>query len=79
MYKYGLVQLEPTELYKNNTSVREDPAQNLSAYSQPHDIAQHQRHTGWPHRLPSVLTEAFATAVGVLRYVLQYETDGSSM
>lgn len=80
LYKYGLVQLKSMELCKNNTSIREDPAQNMSAYSQPHDIAQHQHHIGWPHMLlPSVLTEVFATAVGVLRYVLQYETDGSSM
>lgn len=49
----------------------------MSAYPQPHDIAQH--HTAWPHMLPSVLTEVFAAAVGALRYVLQYETDGSSM
>lgn len=77
LYKYGLVQLKSMELYKNSTSVREDPAQNMSAYPQPHDIAQHR--TARPHVLPSVLTEVFATAAGALRYVLQYETDGSSM
>lgn len=69
--------MKSMELYKNNTNVRGDPAQNMSAYSQPHDTAQH--HIGCPHMLKSVLTEVFAAAVGALRYVLQYETDGSSM
>lgn len=68
--------MKSMELHKNNTSVREDPAQNMSASSQPHDTAQHQHHTGWPHMLPSVLTEVFATAAGALSYVLHYETDG---